>query len=185
MIKDHTLIFNKPAQRVGVMAQNWAVTIPVVIVVCIVLAVISVVVTKGKGYYMPGALIIVPLTFLFRKRKDEDVLFHVRKTGAEDFTYIIVYPDGYQQQGILDQYSYWYAVDPAKPDSNKYELYFEIISQTQKLYFKDEIHANGPPEDWPESDVRVKTEKGIFLMNGLQELAFKIDQGSTVAETIV
>ena len=63
------IIFDKRAQRVGKVVQQWGITIAVVVMVCVLFALITLLIFDGKKSYMPGALIVIPLTWLFRNER--------------------------------------------------------------------------------------------------------------------
>jgi hypothetical protein len=178
-MQPHGTSFNKHAQRYAGKSRNWAVVIPVIIGVCILFAIISVIAGSGSRIYMPGALIVIPLMYLFQKEKYDHITFMVRNEANNNFTFTIINPDNQRIERTIDEYSYWYAVDPQKSHGGQYESYFEIKSGQEAYYFKGEMNLIHPPKGWPESDVRLKHERGLILMNGLEELAFKIDQGAS------
>lgn len=177
-MKPHEAIFNRHAQRFEGKSRNWAVTIPVIIVVCILFGIISAVAGDGSRVYMPGALIVIPLTYIFQKVKYDHITFAVRNGANNNFTITIINPNNERIERTIDEYSYWYAIDPQKSHGGQYESYFEIKSGHETFYFKGEMNLVHPPKGWTESDVRLKLERGLILMNGLEELAFKIDQGA-------
>jgi hypothetical protein len=178
------IIFEKYAHRYSGKTQNWAITIPMIILVCVLFAIVSILIGDGSRTYMPGALVIVPLTMLFRRDKLADITFFVYKGEGDNFSYAVREPNGHQQARPLDEYSYWYACGPVNGKGSQFELYFEIKSKNETIYLKEIIASDHPPKDWPVSDVRVKTEKNTILINGLQELAYKIDQGTAQATAI-
>ena len=171
-------LFHKHAQRYAGKSRNWGVVIPVIIGVCILFAVLSAAAGDGSRMYMPGALIVIPLTYLFQKHRYDHISFTIRKGANNNFTLTITNPDNERIERTIDEYSYWYAVDPKKSHGGQYETYFEIKAGQDTYYFKGEMNVVHPPKDWTESDVRMKLERGLIVMNGLEELAFKIDQGA-------
>lgn len=177
-MKPYVTIFDKYAQRFQGRTQNWALTIPVIVVVCILFAVISAAATGGTKMYMPGALIVLPIAWMLKRDKYEDITFFVRKGEGDNFSFGIVNSDRQQYENSLEEYSYWYACGPVNSKGSQFELYFEIKSPHETLYLKEVVTWDHPPKDWPISDVRIATRKETILINGLQELAYKIDQGT-------